>query len=67
MTEPKPYLTKRVSRTVHMYNPAYGDDKLCGGCQHPYYRHFDPYEDWAAVGCKWCECRKFKPSKLECK
>ncbi len=65
MTEHKPYLTKRVSRTVSMYNPNYGDNRLCE-CGDPYHRHFDPYENWEAVGCKYCDCRKFKPSKWEC-
>lgn len=65
MTQEKPYLTKRVTRTVRMYNPAYGDSKLCA-CGHPYYRHFDTYEEMEAVGCKYCACYKFKPAKLEC-
>ena len=65
MTESKPYLTKRVSRTVRMYNPDYTGPQTCK-CGHSYDRHFDPYEEWEAVGCKYCECCKFKPSKLEC-
>jgi hypothetical protein len=35
------------------YDPLYGDDKLCD-CGHPYYRHFDTYDDMAPVGCKYC-------------
>lgn len=66
MTESKPYLTKRVTRTVRMFNPDYKGPTTCA-CDHPYERHFDPYEHMEAVGCKYCECRKFKPSKLECK
>jgi len=40
------------------YNPNFGDDKLCE-CGHPYYRHFDTYEDMDPVGCKYCECFTF--------
>lgn len=35
------------------YNPEYGDDRACV-CGHPYYRHFDGYENNANVGCKYC-------------
>lgn len=35
------------------YDPNYGDNKECL-CGHPYYRHFDTYEDMAPVGCKYC-------------
>lgn len=45
------------------YDPNYGDDRLCK-CGHPYYRHFDTYEDMAPVGCKYCnhydECPHFE-------
>jgi hypothetical protein len=41
------------------YNPAFGDDKICR-CGHKYYRHYDTYEDMAPVGCKYCECERFK-------
>jgi hypothetical protein len=40
------------------YSPHVGDDKLCV-CGHPYYRHFDTYDDMADVGCKYCECDTF--------
>jgi len=53
------YLTKRVSWTERKYNPNYGDDRICK-CGHPYYRHFDTYENMAPVGCKYCSCGKFK-------
>jgi len=46
------------------YNPAYGDDRVCK-CGHPYYRHFDTYEDMAAVGCKYCECFHFEEATPE--
>ena len=28
-------------------------------CGHPYHRHFDSYENWSPVGCKYCPCRTF--------
>ena len=62
-----PYIVKRRVQIVteYLYNPAYGDQKLCE-CGHKYVKHFDPYEDWHAVGCKFCVCDHFKPIKLEC-
>lgn len=45
-------LTERQHR-VPPYDPFYGDDKPCI-CGHPYYRHFDTYDDMAPVGCKYC-------------
>ena len=44
------------------YNPKYGDDKICE-CGHPYYRHFDSYEQMDTVGCKYCQCYEFKEKK----
>jgi len=41
------------------YDPKFGDDKICE-CGHPYYRHFDSYEQMRAVGCKYCDCHVFK-------
>jgi DNA-directed RNA polymerase subunit RPC12/RpoP len=32
----------------------------CSECGHPYYRHFDSYENNRPVGCKYCECRIFQ-------
>jgi hypothetical protein len=37
------------------YDAGFGDDRLCA-CGHPYYRHFDSYDDMHPVGCKYCEC-----------
>ncbi len=56
--EEKPYLIKKIVKTVRLYNPNYGDDHTCE-CGHPYYRHFDTYEDMEPVGCKYCECWDF--------
>lgn len=44
------------------YNPNYGDERICE-CGHPYYRHFDTYEDMKPIGCKYCNCFKFKEKK----
>lgn len=41
------------------YDPNFGDDKICS-CGHKYYRHFDTYDDMAAIGCKYCSCLSFK-------
>jgi hypothetical protein len=35
------------------YDRMFGDLKLCL-CGHPYYRHFDTYEDMSPIGCKYC-------------
>jgi hypothetical protein len=59
-----PYIETKVTVTgvFKEYNPEYGDDKLCK-CGHPYYRHFDPYEGMAPVGCKYCRCNEFVPAE----
>ena len=38
-----------------VYDPNFGDDRPCK-CGHPYYRHFDSYENMDPVGCKYCPC-----------
>ena len=51
---------KKINITVEKkYNVKYGDDKICK-CGHPYYRHFDTYEDMSVIGCKYCACFYFK-------
>lgn len=35
------------------YKPEFGDNRVCV-CGHPYYRHFDTYEEMYPVGCKYC-------------
>ena len=60
--EPSPYLIKRESRENRAWNPDYDQDAKCQ-CGHPYHRHFDGYEDNAAVGCKYCMCWEFKKAQ----
>lgn len=59
ITEEKPYIRDYKIDTELYYNPNYGDNRECV-CGHPYYRHFDPYENNEAVGCKYCECWQFE-------
>ena len=47
-----------IRKRVMVHNPNYPDTSRCL-CGHVYYRHFDPYEDWDAVGCKYCSCTHF--------
>jgi hypothetical protein len=54
-----PYLPKLVVHREKGYREDYGDDRVCR-CGHPYHRHFDGYEDNAAVGCKYCACFIFR-------
>jgi hypothetical protein len=42
-----------------VYDPSHDQQAVCE-CGHPYERHFDSYEEWAAVGCKYCQCSTFK-------
>jgi len=65
MDNEEPYIKeeKVVITVEYKYNPKYGDDRICE-CGHPYYRHFDPYEGWATVGCKYCGCGEFKEKKI---
>ena len=61
--EPPYFIEVSIERN-RTYNKNYGDDRICK-CGHPYYRHFDTYEDMEAVGCKYCECRIFQ-EKIDC-
>lgn len=54
----KPYIIIPLTTEKRQYNPNYGDHKICK-CGHPYYRHFDSYEDMRDVGCKYCHCYDF--------
>ena len=67
----QPYLYEQEIIIHKKYNPAYGDDRICK-CGHPYYRHFDTYDNMDPCGCKYCNCYDFverdwmrdKPDKL---
>ena len=50
------YIATKYARPK--YDPDFGDDKICK-CGHPYYRHFDPFENDDPVGCKYCDCGIF--------
>lgn len=58
--EKQPYIVEfeQVIVETRMYNPEYGDDRICE-CGHSYDRHFDSYEQMSPVGCKYCECHDF--------
>lgn len=60
----KPYRETQFVIKKREYNPKYGDDRICE-CGHPYYRHFDPFEDNHPVGCKYCCCYTFVERKDE--
>lgn len=47
-----------IRKRVFAFNEHYPQDNRCI-CGHLYHRHFDSYEDWAPVGCKYCGCREF--------
>lgn len=49
---------------IDWYDKDFGNNRVCE-CGHPYYRHFDSYDNMAPVGCKYCSCRKFKERKVE--
>lgn len=53
-----PYLLETHTTVEKVYNPLYGDDKVCV-CGHTYYRHFDSYDEMSNVGCKYCSCHDF--------
>lgn len=64
MNNEKPYIKRRVSKTIYVYNPDYGDDRVCK-CGHSYMRHFDTYSNMDGntmdpVGCKYCDCFRFQ-------
>lgn len=59
-----PYIETEKIITERYYNPKYGDGRLCE-CGHPYYRHFDTYENMEPVGCKYCGCLTFIENDTE--
>lgn len=58
----EPYIYKQRVITEMLYNPEYGDNRICV-CGHTYHRHFDSYENMEACGCKYCECYTFVEAK----
>ena len=48
-TQELPYLITTRTVVDRKYNPNYGDDRVCV-CGHPYYRHFDTYEEMDPCG-----------------
>ena len=57
-----PYIEKTEVITHYLYNPNYGDNRICE-CGHSYYRHFDSWEQMDNVGCKYCRCDHFSEKK----
>ena len=55
----KPYIEKIRTVKDLVYNPKYGDDRICE-CDHPYYRHFDTFGDMESTRCQYCGCGEFK-------
>lgn len=57
-----PYITSCINMVLvaRRHNKGYNQDTECK-CGHPYYRHFDTYENMSPVGCKYCECFVFEP------
>lgn len=54
----RPYIFKEKIQIIRFYNPNYGDNRICI-CGHPYYHHFDTYENMADACCKYCGCGEF--------
>jgi len=54
-----PYIEEEEFVIHRYYNPYYGDNRICK-CHHPYYRHFDTYENMKSVGCNCCSCEHFE-------
>ena len=57
-TGPYKVYTVTICKRVFAHNDNYPENNKCL-CGHAYYRHFDPYENWSAVGCKHCGCDHF--------
>lgn len=71
--KPEPELLSMINAAIEttlndMYDPQFGDNRLCV-CSHPYYRHFDTYDNMAPIGCKYChydDCQGFVPAVTKC-
>jgi len=61
MNDEKPYIVTTTTKVIteYNYNPKYGNHRVCE-CGHPYYRHFDTYDQMYPCGCKYCGCGEFK-------
>jgi len=57
------YCKQVIEECRTKYNPNFGDDRTCN-CGHPYYRHFDTYEEMFPCGCKYCECGTYTEPNL---
>jgi len=53
----KPYLFEEIVVKKRLYNPNYGDNRLCK-CGHKYYQHFET-EEMIPTGCNSCDCFVF--------
>lgn len=69
------YVPAEEDAIAEQYDEQFGDNKLCL-CGHPYYRHFDTYDNMSAIGCKYCThygekhvkervCPYFKEKKVD--
>lgn len=55
----QPYLFETIEVQRRVYNPDYGDEKICK-CGHSYIDHFELYEErLIPTGCRKCECFVF--------
>jgi hypothetical protein len=54
----KMLLTKIPKMGYAKYDSSFGDNRVCE-CGHPYYRHFDTYDQMSPIGCKYCRCYAF--------
>ena len=69
MNNEQPYIEEKEKVVIskkRVYNPNYGDSRICR-CGHSYYRHFDTYEEMSPVGCKYCSCGEFIEAPLNMK
>jgi hypothetical protein len=53
----EPYLFEEIVVKKRVYNPAYGDKRICQ-CGHDYIDHFED-DNKAPMGCRKCECYVF--------
>lgn len=54
----------RTNEDRYLWDEYYPQEELCT-CGHPYYRHFDSYENNRAVGCKYCPCQRHRTDGLD--